>query len=92
MALTEKEYSDKLNKIARLYWDLDKFRLGIQCRTTQPNPYCEKELDEAIASMKKLLIQFKINNVDSNGKDLNNDDHWWYPDVHKVEILNELEK
>jgi len=40
-------------------WDMDKFRLGIQCRTTNPNPYCEKELDEAIVSMKALLIQFK---------------------------------
>ena len=83
MALTEKEYSDKLNKITRLCWDMDKFRLGIQCRTTQPNPYCEKELDEAIASMKKLLIQFKTNNVDSNGKDLNGDDRWYYPDIVK---------
>jgi len=83
MTLTEKEYSDKLNKITRLCWDMDKFRLGIQCRTTQPNPYCEKELDEAIASMKKLLIQFKTYNVDSDGKDLNGDDRWYYPDIVK---------
>ena len=67
MPLTEKEYSEKLSMILQLTWDLDKFRLGIQCRTTQPNPYCEKELDEAIASMKKLLIQFKTYNVDSDG-------------------------
>ena len=83
MALTEKEYSDKLSTILQLTWDIDKFSLGIQCRTTQPNPNCEKELDEAIASMKALLIQFKTYNVDGDGKDLNGDDTWWYPDVHK---------
>ncbi len=83
MTLTEKEYSAKLSMIAQLCWDLDKFRLGMQCRTTQPNPYCEKELDEAIASIKKLLIQFKTNNIDSNGRDLNSDDRWWYPDIVK---------
>ena len=83
MPLTEKEYSEKLSMILQLTWDLDKFRLGIQCRTTQPNPYCEKELDEAIASMKKLLIQFKTYNVDSDGKDLNGDDRWYYPDIVK---------
>jgi len=90
MALTEREFSEKLNEITRLCWDMDKFRLGLQCRTTQPNPYCAKELDEAITSMKKLLIQFKTHNVDGDGKDLNADDNWYYPDVHKVEILNEL--
>jgi hypothetical protein len=83
MPLTEKEYSDKLSTILQLTWDLDKFRLGIQCRTTNPNPYCEKELDEAIDSMKKLLIQFKTHNIDDSGKDLNGDDRWWLPDIVK---------
>ena len=83
MPLTEREYSIKLRMITNLAWDLDKFRLGIQCRTTQPNPHCEKELDEAIASMKALLIQFKINNVSKDGKDLNDGDRWWYPDIVK---------
>ena len=83
MVLTEKEYTKKLSTILQLGWDLDKFRLHIQCRTTQPNPYCEKELDEAIASMKKLLIQFKKHNVDNDGRDLNGDDNWWFPDIVK---------
>ena len=43
--------------------------------------FCEKELDEAIASMKALLIQLKTHNVDSNGNDLNANDHWWYPNI-----------
>ena len=83
MVLTEKEYNKKLSTILQLGWDLDKFRLSIQCRTTQPNPYCEKELDEAIASMKKLLIQFKKHNVDNDGRDLNGDDNWGFPDIVK---------
>ena len=83
MVLTEKEYSDKLLTILHLTWDMDKFRLHIQSRTTQPNPYCEKELDEAIASMKKLLIQFKKHNFDNDGNDLNGDDRWWFPDIVK---------
>ena len=83
MPLTEKEYSKKLRTITNLAWDMDKFRLGIQCRTTNPNPYCEKELDEAIVSMKALLIQFKTHNVDSDGRDLNQDDRWWVPDIEK---------
>ena len=83
MVLTEKEYNNKLYTILHLTWDLDKFRLSIQCRTTQPNPYCEKELDEAIASMKKLLIQFKKHNVDNDGRDLNGDDNWWFPNIVK---------
>ena len=83
MPLTEKEYSKKLRTITNLAWDMDKFRLGIQCRTTNPNPYCVKELDEAIVSMKALLIQFKTHNVDSDGRDLNQDDRWWVPDIEK---------
>ena len=85
MPLTEREYSIKLRMITNLAWDLDKFRLGIQCRTTNPNPYCVKELDEAIVSMKALLIQFKTHNVDSNGKSLNGDDNWWVPDIEEKE-------
>ena len=81
MVLTEKEYTKKLSTIRQLGWDLDKFRLHIQCRTTQPNPFCEKELDEAIAGMRKLLIQFKRYNIDNDGNDLNADDRWWYPDI-----------
>ena len=81
MALTEKEYSDKLNKITRLCWDMDKFRLGIQCRTTNPNPYCEKELDEATTSMIKLLVQLQTHNVDKDGDSLIGHDRWWFPDI-----------
>ena len=83
MPLTEKEYSEKLSMILQLTWDLDKFRLGIQCRTTQPNPYCEKELDEATASMKKLLVQLQTHNVDEYGESLIGNDRWWYPDIVK---------
>ena len=83
MALTEEQYSSKIEMLIQICWDIHKFRLGIQCRTTVPNPRCEKELDEAIASMKALLIQFKINNVSKDGKDLNDDDRWWFPDIVK---------
>ena len=83
MALTEKVYSIKMARIMQLAWDIDKFRLGIQSRNTVPNPHCEDLLDEAIASMKALLIQLKTHNVDSNGKDLNDDDRWWYPNIVK---------
>ena len=33
--------------------------------------------------MKKLLIQFKKHNVDNDGRDLNGDDNWWFPDIVK---------
>ena len=83
MVLTEKEYSDKLLTILHLTWDMDKFRLHIQSRTTQPNPYCEKELDEAITSMRKLLIQFKKHNFDNDGNNLNGDTIWYHDDITK---------
>ena len=83
MTLTEEQYTYKIMNVMQLGWDIYKFRLGIQCRTTVPNPHCEDLLDEAIVSMKALLIQLKTHNVDSYGKDLNDGDRWWYPDIVK---------
>ena len=83
MTLTEEQYDIKLMRVMKLGWDIYKFRLNMNCRTTKPNPHCEDLLDEAIVSMKALLIQLKTHNVDSNGKDLNGDDRWWYPDIVK---------
>ena len=67
----------------KIGWDIYKFRLGIQSRTTIPNPQCEKELDEATASMKKLLIQLQTHNIDQYGESLIGNDRWWYPDIVK---------
>ena len=83
MILTEEQYSDKVMMLMKLGWDIYKFRLNIQSRTTIPNPHCEKELDNAIASMKALLIQLKTNNINYDGEDLNGNDRWWYPDIVK---------
>ena len=83
MTLTEEQFHHKLMGLMKLGWDVYKFRLSIQCRTTVPNPYCEKEIDEATASMKKLLVQLQTYNVDSDGKSLAGNDRWWYPDIVK---------
>jgi len=83
MALTEEQYNNKLNELMRIGWDIYKFRLGIQCRTTMPNPHCEKELDEATASMIKLLVQLQTHNVDKDGGSLTGQDRWWFPDIIK---------
>ena len=81
MALTEGQYSNKLNELMRIGWDIYKFRLSVQSRTTVPNPYCEKEIDEATASMKKLLVQLQTHNVDKDGDSLIGHDRWWFPDI-----------
>ena len=88
MALTEEQYNHKLMRVMKLGWDIYKFRLGIQSRTTIPNPYCEEELDNAITSMKALLVQLKTNNVIKNNdgsfkEDLNDNDRWWFPNIVK---------
>ena len=83
MTLTEEQYNHKLMGLMKIGWDIYKFRLGIQCRTTVPNPYCEKELDEATVSMKKLLVQLQTHNVDECGESLIGNDRWWYPDIIK---------
>jgi len=83
MALTEEQYDHKLMGLMKLGWDIYKFRTGIQSRTTTPNPYCEKELDEATASMKKLLVQLQTHNVNQYGESLTGNDRWWYPDIVK---------
>ena len=88
MTLTEEQYGVKIEKLMELGWDIYKFRLHIQCRTTIPNPYCEEELDNAITSMKALLIQLKTNNVSKNNdgsfkEDLNDNDRWWFPNIVK---------
>ena len=91
MTLTEEQYNHKLMGLMKLGWDIYKFRTGIQCRTTVPNPYCEDLLDKACESMKVLLIQLKTHNVDSDGNDLNTNDNWWYPNVHEKSMrLNAL--
>ena len=81
MTLTEEQYDHKLMRLMKMGWDIYKFRTGIQCRTTVPNPYCEKELDEAIVSMKTLLVQLQTHNVDDDGSSLTPKDRWWYPDI-----------
>ena len=81
MILTEEQYDNKIMVLMRIGWDIYKFRLGIQCRTTKPNPDCEKEIDEATASMKKLLIQLQTHNVDEYGESLIGNDRWWFPDI-----------
>ena len=83
MTLTEEEYHTKLMRLMHLGWDVYKFRLSIQSRTTVPNPHCEKELDEATASMKALLLQLQTYNVDKYGESLSCNDRWWYPDIVK---------
>ena len=83
MTLTEEQYNHKLMGLMKIGWDIYKFRLGVQCRTTMPNPQCEKELDEATASMKKLLIQLQTPNIDQYGESLIGNDRWWYPDIVK---------
>ena len=83
MALTEEQYHHKLMGLMKIGWDIYKFRLAIQCRTTIPNPYCEKEIDEATASMKKLLVQLQTHNVDEYGESLIDNDRWWFPDIIK---------
>ena len=87
MALTEKVYGIKIMNVCKLGWDLYKFRVGGQNNSTIPNPHCEEELDKAIASMKALLIQLKTHNVDSDGRDLNQDDRWWVTNIEKVTEL-----
>ena len=57
MTLTEEQYSNKLNELMKIGWDIYKFRLGIQCRTTTPNPYCEKELDEIFYKSKGFIFK-----------------------------------
>ena len=81
MALTEEQYSNKLNELMRIGWDIYKFRLGINARTKTPNPYCGKELDEAIDVMKVLLVQLQTHNVDKDGDSLIGHDRWWFPDI-----------
>ena len=81
MTLTEEQYNHKLMELMKIGWDIYKFRLGVQCRTTMPNPQCKKELDEATASMKKLLIQLQTHNVDDDGSSLTPKDNWWFPDI-----------
>ena len=83
MTLTEEQYQHKLMGLFKLGWDCYKFRLYIQCRTTTPNPYCEKEIDEATTSMKKLLVQLQTHNVDQYGESLIDNDRWWFPDIIK---------
>ena len=83
MTLSEEQYTVKMDKIYQLNWDLYKFRLGIQNRTTNPNPHCEDLIDRAYESLKALLIQMKKHNVDSNGNSLNDNDRWWFPDIEK---------
>ena len=83
MTLTEEQYNHKLMGLMKIGWDIYKFRLGIQCRTTTPNPQCEKEIDEATASMKKLLVQLQTHNVDEYGESLIGNDRWWFPDIIK---------
>ena len=83
MTLSEKDYSIKMGKIYRLSWDLYKFRMDQQSRTTIPNPYCEDLIDKAYESMKELLIQLKQHNIDYKGDSLNNMVRWWYPDIEK---------
>ena len=83
MALTEEQYHIKLMELMKLGWDIYKFRAYIQSRTTVPNPYCEKEIDEATTSMKKLLVQLQTHNVDKDGGSLTGQDRWWFPDIIK---------
>ena len=83
MTLTEEQYGIKIDRLMQLGWDIYKFRLGIQSRTTVPNPYCEDLIDKAYESMKVLLIQLKTHNVDRYGDDLNDNDRWWYPNIVK---------
>ena len=83
MALTEEQYQHKLMGLMKIGWDIYKFRAYIQSRTTVPNPYCEKEIDEATASMKKLLVQLQTHNVDEYGESLIGNDRWWFPDIIK---------
>jgi len=83
MTLTEEQFHHKLMGLMKLGWDIYKFRTAIQCRTTVPNPQCEKEIDEATTSMKKLLVQLQTYNIDSDGKSLMGNDRWWYPDIVK---------
>jgi len=83
MTLTEEQYHHKLMGLMKIGWDIYKFRLSVQSRTTMPNPQCEKELDEATASMKKLLIQLQTHNIDQYGESLIGNDRWWYPDIIK---------
>ena len=81
MTLTEEQYNHKLMELMKIGWDIYKFRLGVQCRTTMPNPQCKKEIDEATASMKALLLQLQTYNVDSDGKSLIGNDRWWFTDI-----------
>ena len=83
MTLTEEQYDHKIMRLMKMGWDIYKFRLGIQARTTMPNPHCEKEIDEATASMKKLLVQLQTYNVDEYGASLSSNDRWWFPDIIK---------
>ena len=75
MTLTEEQYNSKLMMLMHLGWDIYKFRLNVQQRTTVPNPYCEDLIDEAYESLKALLIQLKTHNVDRDGNDLNTNDN-----------------
>jgi hypothetical protein len=83
MTLTEEQYDNKLMMLMKLGWDIYKFRTGIQCRTTVPNPYCKKELDDALDKMQALLVQLQTHNVDEYGKSLTDNDRWWFPDILK---------
>ena len=94
MTLTEEQYNHKLMGLMKIGWDIYKFRLGVQCRTTMPNPQCKKEIDEATASMKKLLVQLQTHNVDKDGYSLAGQDRWWYPDIikeSKAEVIQLVE-
>ena len=83
MTLTEEQYGIKIDRLMQLGWDIYKFRLGIQSRTTVPNPYCEDLIDKAYESMKVLLIQLKTHNVEFDGESRNELDRWWFPDIEK---------
>jgi len=83
MALTEEQFHVKIMRLMQLGWDIYKFRLNVQQRTTVPNPYCEDLIDKAYESMKVLLIQLKTHNVNSSGEDLNDNGRWWYPNIVK---------